>query len=69
MEVLQQILNWLVGAWPMASILLQALGGIAAMLVGLVAVLRAIPGDQGEEKLQAIADFISRLIQGNQQIK
>lgn len=69
MEIVQQILDWLISVWPMASILLQVLGGLSAVLMGVVGVLRAIPGDQGEEKLAAIADFISRLIQGRQQLK
>lgn len=48
----------------LVQIALAVVGGVVVVLTGVVAILRAIPGDQGEEKLQAIVDFLARLIQG-----
>lgn len=46
------------------QMVLAVVGGLVTVLAGVIAVLRAIPGDQGEEKLQGIADFLSSVILG-----
>lgn len=42
---------------------LELVGGLSLLLIAVIGVLKIIPGDQGEEKLQKIVDFLTRLIQ------
>ena len=58
--MLGDLLNLVGGSWGV--LVLAALGAVQGLILAIIALLKIIPGDQGEMKLQSIADFLSGLI-------
>ena len=58
--MLGDLLNLVWGSWGV--LVLAALGAVQGLILAIIALLKIIPGDQGEMKLQSIADFLSGLI-------
>ena len=49
-----EIVNWVVANWA------TVLGGVSAVLTGVIAIAMVIPGEQPEKFLQGVVNFLTK---------
>lgn len=58
LTLLESALHGIVQAFPFIGIIL---GGISAILTGIILIYTLVPGPQPEQFLQSVVDFITRI--------